>query len=69
MEGGDPKVVENSEGTRTTPSMVRIKMEIVWWVKPKGIKNTLTNPKGTIYSVKRLIGQKMGSSKLNTQKL
>ena len=67
MEGGDPKVVENSEGTRTTPSMVAFK-DGDRMVGATAKRQAVTNPKGTIYSVKRLIGQKMGSAQVKHTK-
>ena len=67
MEGGDPKVVENSEGTRTTPSMVGFK-DGERMVGATAKRQAVTNPKGTIYSAKRLIGQKMGSKQVKHTK-
>ena len=59
LEGGDPKVVENSEGIRTTPSMVAFK-DGERLIGQTAKRQAVTNPKNTIYSTKRLIGQKMG---------
>ena len=69
LEGGDPKVVENSEGIRTTPSMVAFK-DGERLIGQTAKRQAVTNPKNTIYSTKRLIGQKMGSKQVkHTQKL
>jgi len=69
LEGGDPKVIENSEGTRTTPSMVAFK-DGERLIGQTAKRQAVTNPKNTIYSAKRLIGQKMGSKQVkHTQKL
>jgi molecular chaperone DnaK len=69
LEGGDPKVVENSEGARTTPSMVAFK-DGERLVGQTAKRQAVTNPKNTIYSAKRIIGQKMGSKQVkHTQKL
>ena len=57
LEGGDPKVVENSEGARTTPSMVAFK-DGERLIGQTAKRQAVTNPKNTIYSAKRLIGQK-----------
>lgn len=57
MEGGVPKVIENSEGTRTTPSIVGFTKDEVLVGKPA--KNqAVMNPQNTVYAVKRLIGRK-----------
>src|SRR5437016_4581056 len=58
MEGGKPKVIENSEGARTTPSIVAYTEdgEILGGAPAK--RQAVTNAKNTIYAVKRLIGRK-----------
>ncbi|MGH8173634.1 MAG: molecular chaperone DnaK [Rhodanobacteraceae bacterium] len=57
MEGGTAKVIENSEGDRTTPSIVAFKdNEVVVGATAK--RQGVTNPKNTFYAVKRLIGRK-----------
>jgi molecular chaperone DnaK len=57
IESGNPKVVENSEGARTTPSIVAYtKDEVLVGVAAK--RQSVTNPKNTIYAAKRLIGRK-----------
>jgi len=58
MEGGKPKVIENSEGARTTPSIVAYAEdgEILCGAPAK--RQAVTNPKNTLYAVKRLIGRR-----------
>lgn len=58
MEGGEPRILENTEGTRTTPSIVAVSKA---GERPVGLlakRQSITNPKNTIFSVKRLIGRK-----------
>src|SRR5512145_1237993 len=58
MEGGQPKVIENSEGARTTPSIVAYQDdgEILCGASAK--RQAVTNPKNTLFAVKRLIGRR-----------
>ena len=57
VENGTPKVIENSEGTRTTPSIVAYTdAEVLVGAPAK--RQAVTNPKNTIYAAKRLIGRK-----------
>ncbi len=58
MEGGNPKVIENAEGARTTPSIIGYADdgEILCGAPAK--RQAVTNPKNTIYAVKRLIGRR-----------
>ena len=58
MEGGVAKVIENSEGDRTTPSIVALTKDGVWIVGASAKRQAVTNPKNTFYAVKRLIGRK-----------
>ena len=58
MEGGKPKVIENSEGTRTTPSIVGYQDNGESLVGAPAKRQAGTNPKDTVYAVKRLIGRK-----------
>ncbi|OGT10267.1 MAG: molecular chaperone DnaK, partial [Gammaproteobacteria bacterium GWE2_42_36] len=57
MEGGVPRVIENSEGQRTTPSIVAYTDDEVL-VGQSAKRQTMTNPKNTLYAIKRLIGRK-----------
>src|SRR5687767_13907466 len=58
MEGGKPKVIENSEGARTTPSIVAYTDDAEVLVGASAKRQAVTNAKNTIYAVKRLIGRK-----------
>ncbi len=58
MEGGKPKVIENSEGARTTPSIVAYTEDDEILVGAPAKRQAVTNAKNTIYAVKRLIGRK-----------
>src|ERR687897_33490 len=58
MEGGKPKVIENSEGARTTPSVVAYTEDGEVLVGASAKRQAVTNAKNTIYAVKRLIGRK-----------
>ncbi len=58
MEGGDPKVIANVEGNRTTPSMVSFSESGERQVGQSAKRQAITNPEGTIFAVKRLIGRK-----------
>src|SRR3982750_1512201 len=58
MEGGQPKVIENSEGARTTPSIVAYLEDGEILVGAPAKRQAVTNPKNTVYAVKRLIGRK-----------
>ncbi len=58
MEGGQPKVIENSEGARTTPSVVAYADDGEILVGAPAKRQAVTNAKNTIYAVKRLIGRK-----------
>src|SRR3954471_22865331 len=58
MEGGKPKVIENSEGARTTPSIVAYTEDGEVLVGAPAKRQAVTNPKNTLYAIKRLIGRK-----------
>ncbi|MGL4666737.1 MAG: molecular chaperone DnaK [Saezia sp.] len=58
MEGNTPKVIENSEGTRTTPSVVAYTDDGEILVGASARRQAITNPKNTIFAVKRLIGRR-----------
>ena len=58
MEGGKPRVIENSEGDRTTPSIVAFTSDDEVVVGQVAKRQAITNPQNTLYAVKRLIGRK-----------
>jgi len=58
MEGGKPKVIENSEGDRTTPSIVAFTKDNEVLVGQSAKRQAVTNPANTVAAVKRLIGRK-----------
>ncbi|HBA70830.1 MAG: molecular chaperone DnaK [Geobacteraceae bacterium GWC2_55_20] len=61
MEGGEPIVIANSEGSRTTPSMVAISDSGERLVGQQAKRQAVTNPENTLYAIKRLIGRKFDS--------
>jgi molecular chaperone DnaK len=61
MEGGVPKVIPNKEGARTTPSVVAFTERGEKLVGQIARRQAVTNPKNTVYAVKRLIGRKYSS--------
>lgn len=58
MEGNKPKVIENSEGDRTTPSVVAFVKDDEVMVGQSAKRQSVTNPENTLYAVKRLIGRR-----------
>ncbi len=58
LEGGKAKVIENSEGTRTTPSVVAFGSDDEVLVGQSAKRQAVTNPQNTLFAVKRLIGRK-----------
>ena len=58
MEGGKPRVIENAEGDRTTPSIVGYTEEGEILVGQSAKRQAVTNPHNTLFAVKRLIGRK-----------
>ena len=58
MEGSAPKVIENSEGDRTTPSIVAFTKDDEVLVGQSAKRQSVTNPENTVFAVKRLIGRK-----------
>ena len=58
MEGGKPRVIENSEGDRTTPSIVAFTKDGEVLVGQSAKRQAVTNPENTLYAIKRLIGRR-----------
>ncbi|QLG86925.1 molecular chaperone DnaK [Chitinibacter bivalviorum] len=58
IENGQPKVIENSEGARTTPSIIAYQEDGEILVGAPAKRQAVTNPKNTLYAVKRLIGRR-----------
>jgi len=57
VENGTPRIIENSEGARTTPSIVAYTADEIL-VGAAAKRQSVTNPKNTVYAAKRLIGRK-----------
>src|SRR5512133_3974601 len=64
MEGGEPTVIPNSEGSRTTPSIVAFTEGGERLVGQIAKRQAITNPESTVYSVKRLIGRKLDDAEV-----
>ena len=64
MEGGDPHVITNTEGGRTTPSIVAISESGERLVGQVAKRQAITNPENTVFGVKRLIGRKFTSTEV-----
>ncbi|MGZ8216429.1 molecular chaperone DnaK [Methylomagnum sp.] len=62
LEGGKPRVIENSEGARTTPSIIAYSSDNEILVGQSAKRQAVTNPKNTLYAVKRLIGRRFKDS-------
>src|SRR5262245_27537159 len=65
MEGGAPQVIPNQEGARTTPSIVGFTAKGERLVGQIAKRQALTNPKNTVFAVKRLIGRKFSSAEVD----
>ena len=68
IEGGEPKIIENKEGNRTTPSMVAISKSGDRLVGLLAKRQAVTNPHNTLYSVKRLVGRKFSDAEIKRDK-
>jgi len=68
VEGGEPKILENQEGGRTTPSIVAMSKSNERLVGLLAKRQAITNPKNTIYSVKRLVGRKFEDKEVQEDK-
>ncbi len=64
MEGNTPKVIENSEGARTTPSIIAYQDNGEVLVGASAKRQAVTNPRNTLYAVKRLIGRKFAEKEV-----
>lgn len=64
IEGGEPKIIENAEGNRTTPSIVAVSKSGERLAGLQAKRQAVTNPKNTIFSVKRLIGRRWEDSEV-----
>ena len=67
MEGSQPRVIENSEGARTTPSIVGF-TESERLVGQPAKRQAVTNPTNTVFAVKRLIGRRLGDAEVEKDK-
>ena len=68
VEGGQPKIIENSEGVRTTPSIVAVSKAGERLVGLIAKRQAITNPKNTIFGVKRLMGHKFDEPHIQRDK-
>src|SRR3989344_2338209 len=68
IEGGEPKVLENHEGARTTPSIVAVSKSGDRLVGVLAKRQAVTNPAHTIFSVKRLIGRRFSDAEVQLDK-
>ena len=68
VENGEPKIIENKEGARTTPSIVAITKAGERAVGVLAKRQSVTNPANTIFSVKRLIGRKFNDAEVQKDK-
>src|SRR5487761_741805 len=68
MEGGEPKVIANEEGGRTTPSIVAFTKSGERLVGQVAKRQAITNPENTVYSIKRLMGRKFEDPEVNRSK-
>ncbi len=57
LEGGEPTIIENAEGLRTTPSVVAITEEREWLIGQVAKRQAITNPENTVFSIKRFMGR------------
>ena len=68
IEGGEPKIIENKEGNRTTPSIVAVSKSGDRLAGLLAKRQAVTNPKNTLFSIKRLIGRKFSDSEVKRDK-
>ena len=60
LEGGEPKIISNAEGHRTTPSVVAFAKNGEVLVGDQAKRQAITNPTNTVYSIKRFMGRRLG---------
>ena len=64
MEAGEPSVVENAEGARTTPSMIGVNAKSgERYVGTTAKRQAVTNPDNTVFSIKRMIGRRSSATR------
>ncbi len=68
VEGGEPKIIENKEGGRTTPSVVAISKKGERLVGTIARRQQVTNPENTVFAVKRLIGRRFDDKEVQKEK-
>lgn len=68
VEGGEPKIIENKEGGRTTPSVVAISKKGERLVGTIARRQQVTNPENTVFAVKRLIGRRFDDKEVQNEK-
>src|SRR4030066_236577 len=66
MQGGEPTIIANQEGTRTTPSVVAFTEKGERVIGQVAKRQAITNPENTIFSIKRLMGRKFNSPEAKT---
>jgi molecular chaperone DnaK len=69
MEGGEPKVITNEEGARTTPSVVAFTKDDEILVGQAARRQAITNPENTVFSAKRFIGRKFNESQVEIERV
>lgn len=68
MEGKEPRVIENAEGARTTPSVVAFTSEGERLVGQAAKRQSVTNAKNTLYATKRLIGRRFEDDEVQKER-
>jgi len=68
IEAGEPKIIENREGARTTPSVIAIDKKGERLCGVLAQRQMITNPENTVFGIKRLIGRKFSDSEVQKDK-